>query len=104
MSEYNKGYKDGFADGWQKALEVSGKRTGPAPDISRIPVGPGLVEPQIKCDKCGVEWKGIMGYVCPRQDCSIQPKIISGFGFAARTTVDVATDREWQRDHERSKY
>ena len=48
------------------------------PDIGRLPVGPGLAqEPEIKCHKCGMIWKGIMGYVCPRMDCAIQPKIIA---------------------------
>lgn len=48
------------------------------PDIGRWPVGPGLVQqPEIKCQKCGMMWQGVMGYVCPRMDCEIQPKIIA---------------------------
>ena len=28
-----------------------------------------------KCSKCGMEWKGVMGYVCPSQDCPVQVKV-----------------------------
>lgn len=26
------------------------------------------------CSKCGMEWKGVMGYVCSRNDCPVQLK------------------------------
>lgn len=28
-----------------------------------------------RCSKCGMEWKGVMGYVCPSTDCPVQPKV-----------------------------
>lgn len=69
-------YYRGFHDGFHAANKERNKTMNP-PDIGRMPVGPGLVEPQIKCQKCGMMWKGVMGYVCPRMDCVIQPKIIA---------------------------
>lgn len=30
-----------------------------------------------KCSKCGIEWKDVMGYVCHRIDCPVQPKVTS---------------------------
>lgn len=27
-----------------------------------------------KCSKCGMIWKGVMGYACPSQDCPVQSK------------------------------
>ena len=67
-------YYRGFYDGFQAAKKEN-KRI--PPDIGRMPVGPGLVEPQIKCTQCGMMWQGVMGYVCPRMDCPIQPKVIA---------------------------
>lgn len=28
-----------------------------------------------KCSKCGMEWKGVMGYVCSDMNCPVQMKI-----------------------------
>ena len=28
-----------------------------------------------RCSKCGMEWKGVMGYACPHTDCNMQLKI-----------------------------
>ena len=33
------------------------------------------LEKSVACPKCKIEWKGIMLYCCPRNDCPIQPKI-----------------------------
>ena len=30
------------------------------------------------CRKCGMEWNGPMGYVCPSQDCPVQFKATYG--------------------------
>lgn len=30
-----------------------------------------------KCWKCGLEWKGPMGYVCLNAECPIQPRVTS---------------------------
>ena len=67
-------YYRGFYDGYQAAKKEPSRIP---PDIGRMPVGPGLVEPQYKCQKCGMMWQGAMGYVCPNMDCPIQPKIIA---------------------------
>ena len=29
----------------------------------------------VQCPKCKMVWKGAMGYVCPNNDCPIQPKV-----------------------------
>ena len=30
-----------------------------------------------KCTKCGMVWKGVMGYVCAQSDCPVQMKVTS---------------------------
>ena len=67
-------YYRGFYDGYQAAKK---EPTRIPPDIGRMPVGPGLVEPQNKCPKCNLNWQGMMGYFCTYSDCPIQPKIIA---------------------------
>jgi hypothetical protein len=29
------------------------------------------------CAKCGMKWEGVMGYVCPSNDCPVQLKVTS---------------------------
>lgn len=29
----------------------------------------------VVCSKCGVIWKGAMGYSCPHMDCPVQPHV-----------------------------
>ena len=29
------------------------------------------------CSKCGVEWRGVMGYACSQSDCPVQLKVTS---------------------------
>lgn len=91
-------YKRGWYDGYKAAKQATGWNPQP---FMPMPV----TEPQIKCDKCGMVWKGVMGYVCPRQDCIVQPKTVAATSWphTSRTT-GTTEDREWQRDHERSKY
>ncbi len=64
-------YKRGWYDGFQASLKQN------PPDISKLPIGPGLVEQRVVCQKCNMVWEGVMGYVCHRIDCPIQPKIIA---------------------------
>jgi hypothetical protein len=40
--------------------------TPPAPSL-----GPTL------CSKCGMKWEGVMGYVCPSNDCPVKLKVTS---------------------------
>lgn len=28
-----------------------------------------------KCSRCGIDWLGVMGYVCQVDDCPIQPRV-----------------------------
>ena len=86
--EYAKGYRQGFLDGFNQRTQQPappGQWPGTAPNI---------------CHKCGMNWSGAMGYVCPRQDCQIQPKIIA----ATSNNEWLGNDPEWQKDHDRSKY
>ena len=37
--------------------------------------------PSTICPKCGMEWKGVMGYVCTNQPCPIQPSATYSGGY-----------------------
>lgn len=37
--------------------------------------------PSTICPKCGMEWKGVMGYVCTNQPCPIQPSPTYSGGY-----------------------
>ena len=66
MSE-SSDYKRGWYDGYQ-----AGRNSLPqSQPFMPMPIG----TPKIACTKCGIDFTGSMGYVCPRQDCVIQPKI-----------------------------
>lgn len=36
---------------------------------------PSLEMNETKCSKCGMVWKGVMGYVCSHTQCPVQPKV-----------------------------
>lgn len=59
-------YKRGWYDGYNAA-----KQANPQPFMPSPPPGH---KPKIYCHQCGMTWEGMMGYVCPRQNCLIQPK------------------------------
>lgn len=80
-TDYERGYRDGYRDGMSDRVAP---KQWPSPNI---------------CHKCGMRWSGAMGYVCPHQDCLIQPKII-----AASNNEWLGNDPEWKKDHDRSKY
>lgn len=65
-------YKRGWYDGYKAAGQYNPLFPQPLP-YTPTPIN----KPSIRCDKCGMVWEGAMGYVCPRQDCTIQPKITS---------------------------
>ena len=60
-----------------------------------------------KCSKCGMIWKGVMGYVCPSQDCPVQVKVswqtynTSGVSFDIES-LDPA-ERSWYYDGDGTK-
>ena len=63
-------YKRGWYDGYNAA-----KQHNPL-NPPLMPMDPNPIrEPIINCPKCGVVWKGVMGYSCPLTDCPVQPKI-----------------------------
>lgn len=41
------------------------------------PTNPDPLIGVLKCWKCGIEWKGSMGYVCPDMTCPVQLKVSS---------------------------
>jgi hypothetical protein len=34
---------------------------------------PPIADGSVRCSKCGMVWKGVMGYVCSNQPCPVQP-------------------------------
>lgn len=60
--DYKEGYKDGFKDGFRQAQEE------PRP----MPVVPDWTPPfidEVRCPVCGMNQKGMMGYVCYNPSC-----------------------------------
>lgn len=55
-----------------------------------------------KCSKCGMIWKGVMGYVCPSQDCPVQVKVGSQTYITSTTSYDIESldpdQRSWYYD------
>ena len=52
------------------AIEMKINRVQPIYPTSQVP-------PHLNstvCSKCGMEWKGVMGYVCSRSDCPSVPR------------------------------
>ena len=50
----------------------------PYPTIPTIPTTPPTIPNwpnKVYCPKCGMEWSGVMGYVCMDQSCPIQMKV-----------------------------
>jgi len=54
-----------------------------------------------RCSKCGMVWKGVMGYVCPSQDCPVQIKVTSQT-YNATPNYDIESldpdQRSWYYD------
>lgn len=87
---YREGYRDGLRDGAKKDVTESkpisiptvfpGKpRVTPTPNPT-IPWvsptnAPGYYPRTTACSECGMQWSGVMGYVCPNIKCPIQPKV-----------------------------
>lgn len=55
---------------------TSPKNTKGHSDVFPVPLSPWppIVDEGLKCPKCNMIWKGVMGYCCPHSDCPIQPK------------------------------
>jgi hypothetical protein len=66
------------------------------------PSTPKDIDPYIgvtKCQKCGMEFKGVTGYVCADNNCPMFMKPWSGRGVSKITT----TGGSWQSYNERTK-
>jgi hypothetical protein len=59
------------------------------------------------CSKCGMEWKGVMGYVCSRNDCPVQVKVTSQTYNTSTTSFDIESldpdQRSWYYDGDGTK-
>jgi hypothetical protein len=86
MSDYAKGFKDGFAAGleegkklleekWRldKIAELEKTLPKPQPRLDDFIFGA-----KETCPKCGIKISGVMGYVCASPNCPTFPKITCG--------------------------
>lgn len=59
------------------------------------------------CSKCGMEWKGVMGYSCYLQDCPVQLKVTSQTYNTSTTSYDIESldpaERSWYYDGDGTK-
>jgi hypothetical protein len=57
--------------------KVTGLQNQPvvAPIIPTTSPFPPTTFSETKCSKCGMVWKGVMGYVCSQTDCPVQVKV-----------------------------
>jgi len=80
--------------------------------INRIP--PVYPTPQLdlnstRCSKCGMIWKGVMGYVCPQVDCPVQFKTTTSWQTynTSGTSFDIESldpaERTWYYDGDGNK-
>lgn len=61
--DYKRGYREGFADGFKKGQESF------TPKPVWPPLGAPTIPPSITCQKCKINFQGVVGYVCPNLDC-----------------------------------
>jgi hypothetical protein len=78
------------------------KKDEPSPIPPYVPYPPNDIDPYnvvTKCLKCGMEFKGVTGYVCADNHCPTFMKPWSGRGVSKITT----TGGSWQSYNERTK-
>lgn len=66
---YDKGYADGYNEGFRAGLEAGKELKSPSfpPSYPNYPFHPSEAKP--KCRVCGMVFEGVMGYVCPHNNC-----------------------------------
>lgn len=65
--EYKRGYRDGFADGWDQARFIT-------------PTLAPTVQEHGTCKVCGMKFTGAIGYVCSNLRCPSMPVATSVTG------------------------
>lgn len=58
-----------------ETIEMKINRVTPVPPV--YPINPDPLIEVTKCYKCGMEWKGVMGYVCSDMYCPVQVRTTS---------------------------
>jgi hypothetical protein len=70
-----KTYQDGYADGYRQGLVDGRHPIQPLTPFQPLrPLQPYVPYEASLCPKCGLNFSGAMGYVCPQVTCPIQPK------------------------------
>lgn len=85
MSDYAKGFKDGFAAGLEEGKKLN------QPQIGWPSTSPNLFLKET-CPKCGIKIDGVMGYVCGSINCPIQYKATSGVVVGAVGSDNVGSN------------
>lgn len=81
MSDYAKGFKDGFAAG----LEEGKKMSKPQPRLDDFVFGA-----RETCPKCQMRIDRVMGYVCASPNCPSFPKITCGTPMTGAVGSDIS--------------
>lgn len=59
------------------------------------------------CSKCGMEWKGVMGYACSDMNCPTQVRVTSQTYNTSTTSFDIESldpaERSWYYDGDGTK-
>jgi len=79
------------------------KKDEPNPIPPYVPYTPKDIDPYIgvmKCSKCGMEFRGPVGYVCPDNNCPTFMKTYSGRGVTKIVTTGYTP---WQSYNEEPK-
>jgi hypothetical protein len=76
MTDYAKGFKDGFAAGLEEGKKIKD-------DLHNLPKPLPRLDDYIfgakeKCTKCGIKISGVMGYVCSSPNCPTFPQVTCG--------------------------
>jgi hypothetical protein len=74
MTDYAKGFKDGFAAGLEEGKKLSQPKIGWPYETS-----PNIVVKE-SCPKCGIKISGIMNYVCSSPNCPTFPQVMCEVG------------------------
>lgn len=65
-SDYERGYREGFLDGFQAARDNSSLMSPNIPTVDLT---------KLNCQKCGIKLSNMTGFVCPDNHCPSQLKI-----------------------------
>ena len=93
MTDYAKGFKDGFAAGLEEGkkivedqwrLEKIKELEKSLPNPIKWPYT--TQEIKEKCPKCGISLKGVMNYVCSSPNCPTFPQVTCGTPMTGQTT------------------